>query len=327
MIILMFTAALILSAIAAWYAIAGLMAIFAAAAIPIAIMGTALEGAKLVVASWLYRNWKEVPKFLKTYFVIALIVLMTLTSMGIFGFLSKAHLDQIAPTDGIVAQIEIIDENIQTQREIINENRTAINQLDSQINKYTELGSVSRGVKARNQQRAERAELQAQIQEAQTQINKFTEEKYTISEQLRTIEAEVGPIKYIAALIYGGNPDSDILEKAVRIVILMLVAVFDPLAVLMLVAANWSLKRREDDKIPQEQVKTETPQNNNDVIKNNSSSAVETNHSYLDIKEARIPTAENKDILESLGDKSYKEEFSEYDTHGRKITPDKSHHK
>jgi len=322
MIFLMFATALTLSAIAAWYAIAGLMAIFAAAAIPIAIMGSALEGAKLVVASWLYRNWKEVPKLLKSYFVIALIVLMALTSMGIFGFLSKAHLGQMAPTGGIVAQIEIIDEKIQNQKEIINETRTAINQLDSQINRYTELGSVTRGIKARTQQRAERAELQAQIEEAQTQINKFTEEKYAISGQLRAIEAEVGPIKYIAALIYGDNPDADILEKAVRVVILMIVAVFDPLAVLMLVAANWSLKRRQDDKAPKEQVEIKTTKNDNDVVKDNSPSAVKTTHSYLKDPVSWIPTK----TMVTKEPKKVKPEI-QYDTHGRKITPDKPHHK
>jgi hypothetical protein len=245
MVYLMFASALSLSAIAAWYSIAGLTAIFAAAVVPIIIMGSALEISKLVVASWLYRNWKEVPGLLKSYFTVALIILMVLTSMGIFGYLSKAHLDQATPSGNVEAKLENIEDKIQYQKEIINENRTAIDQLASQISKYTELGAVSRGVKVRQAQAEEREQLQLSTQNAQTKIEQLNKEKYEISKELRTIEAEVGPLKYIAALIYGDNPDSNLLERAVRIVILMIVAVFDPLAVLMLVAANWSLKNKK----------------------------------------------------------------------------------
>lgn len=254
MMYLMFITALALSGIAAWYAIAGLMAIFAAAAIPIAIMGSALEVSKLVVASWLYRNWKEVPKLLKLYFIIALIILMTLTSMGIFGFLSKAHLDQALPSGDIQAKVENIEEKIEFQREIITQNRELSDELSSQINRYTELGSVSKGVRVRKSQAEEREQIQNAIQTAQNKIEELNKEKFEITKELRSIEAEVGPIKYIAALIYGDNADSTILEKAVRIVILMIVAVFDPLAVLMLVAANWSFKNRKL-KIPPPPVK------------------------------------------------------------------------
>ena len=134
MIILMFVTALLLSGIAAWYAIVGLMAIFAAAALPIAIMGGTLEVAKLVVASWMYHNWKEIPKLLKTYFCIALVVLMTLTSMGIFGFLSKAHLDQAVPTGDVQAKVSLLEEKINQEKEIINESRKTLNQLDQQVN-------------------------------------------------------------------------------------------------------------------------------------------------------------------------------------------------
>ncbi|MFN9899426.1 MAG: hypothetical protein ACK55Z_11680, partial [bacterium] len=122
-----------MSAVAAWYAIAGLVAIFAAAAIPIAIMGSLLEASKLVVASWLYRNWKEIPRLFKIYFFTALIVLMLLTSMGIFGFLSKAHLDQAVPTGDVVSKLNLIDEKIKIEKENINAARTAITQLDAQV--------------------------------------------------------------------------------------------------------------------------------------------------------------------------------------------------
>ena len=258
MIYLMFTTALTLSAVAAYYSIAGLAAIFSAAIIPIVIMGGTLEVAKLVVASWLYRNWKEVPIMMKSYFMGALIILMTLTSMGIFGYLSKAHLDQAVPTGDVAAKVGLIDEKIKTEKETISEARKTITQLDSQVdqtiartaNDTTDKG-VGRSVSIRKSQAKERKDLYKTIQASQSEISKLNEERAPIASTLRKVEAEVGPIKYIAALIYGDNLDESFLEKAVRIVILMIVSVFDPLAVLMLVAANWSLKHiRKEEVIP-----------------------------------------------------------------------------
>ena len=261
MIYLMFTTALTLSAVAAYYSIAGLAAIFSAAIIPIVIMGGTLEVAKLVVASWLYRNWKEVPIMMKSYFMGALIILMTLTSMGIFGYLSKAHLDQAVPTGDVAAKVGLIDEKIKTEKETISEARKTITQLDSQVdqtiartaNDATDKG-VGRSVSIRKSQARERKDLYSTIEASTVKISKLNEEKAPISSQLRKVEAEVGPIKYIAALIYGDNLDETFLEKAVRIVILMIVSVFDPLAVLMLVAANWSLKHiRKEEEIPEDE--------------------------------------------------------------------------
>jgi hypothetical protein len=254
MIYLMFLSALALSASAAYYSIAGLVAIFSAAVMPIIIMGGTLEVAKLVIASWLYRNWKAVPLLMKTYFTIALIILMCLTSMGIFGYLSKAHLDQAVPTGDVAAKVALIDEKIKTEKETIDAARKTITQLDSQVdqtitrtaNDTTDSG-VRRSISVRKSQAKERSSLYSTIETATAKIQKLNEEKAPISSQLRKVEAEVGPIKYIAALIYGDNLDESFLEKAVRIVILMIVSVFDPLAVLMLVAANWSLKHRKEE--------------------------------------------------------------------------------
>jgi len=130
---LLFAVALSLSALAAYYAVMGLIAIFAAAVVPIALMGSLLEASKLVVASWLYRNWKEIPALMKSYFVGALVVLMMLTSMGIFGFLSKAHLDQTIPTGDVQSKLALIDEKIKTEKENINANRKELTQLDAQV--------------------------------------------------------------------------------------------------------------------------------------------------------------------------------------------------
>jgi hypothetical protein len=255
---LLFASALALSACAAYYSVMGLVAIFASAVVPIFIMGTLLESSKLVVASWLYRNWKAVPVLLKTYFTVALIILMMLTSMGIFGYLSKAHLDQAIPTGDVSAKLALIDEKIKTEKENINANRKELTQLDAQVDqtlaRTTEASGADRSIVIRRAQQKDRARILNEIGAAQTKIAKLNEERAPIASEVRKVEAEVGPIKYIAALIYGDNPEDDLLEKAVRWVIILIVSVFDPLAVLLLIAANWQQKR---DKEELEPVKTE----------------------------------------------------------------------
>lgn len=234
--------ALFLSAIAAFYAITGLIAIFATAVIPIAIMGTALESAKLVIASWLYRRWDNITKVMRYYFSISLIILMLLTSMGIFGFLSKAHLDQAIPTGEVSSKVYILDDKIKYQKDIIVRNQKTIKQLDDlveqSIGRTTDEKGINAATELRRKQEGQRNKLVAEIDKAQTAINNLTKEREPIAKDLRKIEAEVGPIKYIAALIYGDKIDDNLLEKAVRFVIIIIVFVFDPLAVMMLIAWN-----------------------------------------------------------------------------------------
>jgi hypothetical protein len=252
---IMFVAAISLSCIAAWYSIAGLTAIFAAAVVPIIIMGGILEVSKLVVASWLYRNWLDIPNTFKIYFTSAVVILMMITSMGIFGFLSKAHLDQAVPAGDVSAQVTIFDEKIKTQRDNIDAARKALTQMDAQIdqklNRSTDEAGADKAIQIRRAQGSERKKLQNEISTAQAAIVKLQTERAPIASQARKIEAEVGPIKYIAALIYGDTLDANVLEKAVRWVIIMIVLVFDPLAVLMLVAVNWSLKKRQPEVEPE----------------------------------------------------------------------------
>jgi hypothetical protein len=258
---LLFASALSLSAVAAYYSVMGLVAIFAAAPLPIFIMGTLLEACKLVVASWLYRSWKEVPLLMKSYFTMALAVLMILTSMGIFGYLSKAHLDQAIPSGDVAAKLSLIDEKIKTEKENLNASRKELNQLDVQVNETisrsgtstnanTATSGVERSIAIRRAQQKDRERILKEIGAAQTKISQLNEERAPIATEVRKVEAEVGPIKYIAALIYGDNPETDVLEKAVRWVIIMIVIVFDPLAVLMLVAANWQLRKDKGEVEP-----------------------------------------------------------------------------
>jgi len=253
---LLFGTALALSACAAYYSIMGLVAIFAAATIPIFIMGSLLEISKLVVASWIYQNWKEVPRLMKYYFTSALVILMLLTSMGIFGYLSKAHLDQAIPTGDVSAKLALIDEKIKTEKENINASRKELTQLDAQVDqtlaRTTEASGADRSIAIRRAQQKDRARILNEIGAAQTKISKYNEERAPIASEVRKVEAEVGPIKYIAALLYGDNPEVDVLEKSVRWVIIMIVLVFDPLAVLLLVAANWQQKRNRQETKPKE---------------------------------------------------------------------------
>ena len=253
---LLFGTALALSACAAYYSIMGLVAIFAAATIPIFIMGSLLEISKLVVASWIYQNWKEVPRLMKYYFTSALVILMLLTSMGIFGYLSKAHLDQAIPTGDVQSKLALIDEKIKTEKENINANRKELTQLDAQVDqtlsRTTEASGADRSIVIRRAQQKDRVRILNEIGAAQTKIAKYNEERAPIASEVRKVEAEVGPIKYIAALLYGDNPEVDVLEKAVRWVIILIVIVFDPLAVLLLVAANWQQKRNREETAPKE---------------------------------------------------------------------------
>jgi len=235
-----------ISAVAVYYSVAGLISIFAAAAIPIAIMGVVLELSKLVATVWLKQNWFIAPRLIKAYLLIAVAILMVITSMGIFGYLSKAHLDQAVPTGDIVAKVAFIDEKIKTERDNIDAAKRALTQMDAQVDQMLGRSDTERGaeraVQIRRNQAKERASLQADIARSQKAIAVLNQERAPVASELRKVEAEVGPIKYIAALLYGDNPDQNVLERAVRWVIILIVIIFDPLAVVLLLASQYSFQ-------------------------------------------------------------------------------------
>ena len=253
--LLLLATGLIISAVAIYYSVIGLAAIFAAATIPIYIMGGSLEIAKLVCASWLKANWDRAPTFIKAYMMTAVVVLMFITSMGIFGFLSKAHTDQGITSGDAVAKLAIYDEKIKTARENIDANRKALKQMDEAVDQVmgrsTDEKGADKAVTIRRGQQKERVRLLAEIETEQKKISGLNEERAPVAAENRKIEAEVGPIKYIAAFIYGDNPDTNLLEKAVTWVIILIVVVFDPLAVIMLLAAQmtfgWAKEQKEND--------------------------------------------------------------------------------
>ena len=246
---------LAISAVAVYYSVAGLISIFAAAAIPIAVMGIVLELSKLVATVWLKQNWFIAPRLIKAYLLIAVAILMLITSMGIFGYLSKAHLDQAVPTGDVQAQVALLDEKIKTERDNIDAARRALTQMDAQVDQMLGRSDTERGaeraVQIRRNQAKERAILQADIAKSQKVITALNQERAPIASELRKVEAEVGPIKYIAALLYGDNPDQNVLERAVRWVIILIVIIFDPLAVVLLLASQYSFqyfrKRKEEE--------------------------------------------------------------------------------
>ena len=234
--------ALILSMSAAVYSILGLTAIFAAAFWPIVVLGGSLEIGKIVTTLWLHKYWTRSELQYKLYLCSAVVILMVLTSMGVFGFLSKAHLDQAVPSGDIQAQVQIFDDKIQTQKDNIKTARMALTQMDTAVDQTMGRSSDEKGadkaVAIRRSQARERTALQNDISKAQTEITRLQEQRAPVASQARQVEAEVGPIKYIAALIYGDNPDANLLEKAVRWVIILIVVVFDPLALTLLLAAT-----------------------------------------------------------------------------------------
>ena len=232
-----------ISIIAAGYSIIGLATLFAGAAVPIIAMGSALEVGKLVAASWLYQNWNSgIPRLLKAYLFSAIIILIFITSIGIFGFLSKAHLDQVKPQSGNALNIQVLDKQINQQQVIIDRAEKTLNSLDKALDKYIDMEYVSRGLKEREKQKTEREQLNKSISEATAKIVELNKTKSTIELEQIKIEAEVGPLKYVAELIYGEDAKSHF-DEAVRIIILILIFVFDPLAVLLLIAANISIRQ------------------------------------------------------------------------------------
>ena len=241
-----FISAISISLIAAGYSILGLATLFAGAYVPIIAMGSALEVGKLVAASWLYHNWRRnIPKSLKAYLFTSIIVLIFITSVGIFGFLSKAHLDQVKPTAGNTEQIALIDKKIRQEEKIIERAEKTLAQLDKALDVYIDKEYVSRGLKERKKQKEERDLLNKSIDEAMAKIADLNNSKSSINIEQLKLEADVGPLKYVAELIYGDNA-KDHFDSAVRIIILILIFVFDPLAVLLLIAANISLNQWRD---------------------------------------------------------------------------------
>ena len=243
---------LAISAVAEYYSIMGLIAIYPTAVIPIVIMGIVLGLGKISGTVWLKQNWENAPFFLRAYILPAVVVLMVITSLGVFGFLSKAHSDQSLVIGDVQSKIAVYDEKIKTAKDNIDANRKALKQMDEAVDQVMGRSNDEKGadkaVTIRRGQQKERARLQAEITAEQKTISQISEERAPIAAEVRKVEAEVGPIKYIAHMLYGEDPDANILEKAVIWVTVLIVIVLDPLAVVLLLASQYSFQRfRERD--------------------------------------------------------------------------------
>ena len=238
--------ALAISTVAAWYSIIGLMAIFAGATTAIMIMGIVLEIGKLICASWTFTNWKKCPVIMKTYFIVAVVVLMLITSLGIFGFLSRAHITQSNPTSLMEERIERIELKVNQRQIQINRYQGRLDTLDQALQRYIELGAISKGLAKIGAMDNETNLLKTKIQGLENEIDGLMDEKYELKTNLSLAEVETGPIKYVASMLYDEVSASE-LETAVRWIIILLIFVFDPLAVVLVIAANISLRdyRRE----------------------------------------------------------------------------------
>jgi hypothetical protein len=244
--ILTLATALIISVSAAYYSILGLTAIFASAFWPIVILGSSLEVGKIVSTLWLHKYWDRAEMQYKVYLCAAVAILMLLTSMGVFGFLSKAHSDQSMISGDVIAKISIYDEKIKQARDNIDMSRKALAQMDAAVDqtmsRSTTESGADKAAQLRRSQANERNRLLREIDTEQKKIQALNDQRAPIAAEVRKVEAEVGPIKYIAALIYGDNPEANVLEKAVRWVIILIVIVFDPLALTLLLAATKTLE-------------------------------------------------------------------------------------
>ena len=244
--ILTLATALIISVSAAYYSILGLTAIFAAAFWPIVILGSSLEVGKIISTLWLHKYWNRAELQYKVYLCSAVAILMLLTSMGVFGFLSKAHSDQSLVSGDVIAKISIYDEKIKQARDNIVVSRSALTQMDAAVDqtmsRSTTESGADKAAQLRRSQANERNRLLKEIDTEQKKIQTLNDQRAPIAAEVRKVEAEVGPIKYIAALIYGDNLETNVLEKAVRWVIILIVVVFDPLALTLLLAATKTLE-------------------------------------------------------------------------------------
>jgi hypothetical protein len=236
-----FAVALILSVVAAYFSIVGLATLFAAAMIPVIVMGSTLEAAKLVALSWLHKHWQICPVYMKSYLIVSIVILMFITSMGTFGFLSKAHIDQTIGAGDTSIELKLIDQQIDSEKKRIANAQKTIESMDRLVDQT----EPEKAVNIRKSQAKERARVNTEITEATKQIKELSIKALPLRKESLKQDAEVGPIKYIAQLFKEDSTASD-LEKAVRWVIMLIVSVFDPLAVILFLAAYTGIDRKKE---------------------------------------------------------------------------------
>lgn len=245
---IVFISGISLSTVAAYYSIIGLTTIFAGAILPVIIMGAVLEISKLVSVSWLHHNWKNTPKLIKSYMIFAILVLMFITSMGIFGFLSKAHIEQqLKLNTGASVNIILLDNQIKIKEDSIKDIDKQIYVIDKSIENMIERGKTKDSLASADKQRKTRDSLVSRKNKEVFELNEIRTKRLENVGEVKKLEAEIGPLKYVAEFIYGKS-DEKTIDIAVTYVILIIIFVFDPLAILLLLAFNQSIKNKDDPK-------------------------------------------------------------------------------
>jgi hypothetical protein len=239
--------ALAVSGVAAWFSIVGLVAIFPGAATSIIVMGIVLELAKIVTANKLMRTWKETNKTIRIYLLYATVGLSLITTLGVFGYLSRAHIEQSAVVNAGSDEVALLDDRIAMATQTIEGNQQVLKQMDDAVTALLiDTATVRRAISLRATQRNERRRFSTEIDSLSVQILALKTERTTKNQIQRIKEVDVGPLKYLAQIVYG-NDEQTTTDKAARLLIGVLVTVFDPLALLLLVSANDERKRNKTD--------------------------------------------------------------------------------
>ena len=241
--ILNIVAAVIVSAVSAYFSVTGIRIIFSGAILGATLMGASLEFAKITATVWLYTWWNKSSRLLRYYLIFAILALILVSSIGIYGYLAKAYVGQRNPGQEIKNRIERINQSIEREENAISQAEGALEQLDVVIDRLFELDYLGYGIDKRNEQKPEREALKGTIDEAEDEISTLLDERFTLQNQFDDFSVDVGPIEYIAVLLYGEENAESNFDNAVRVLIVLLVLVFDPFAVLLMVCGNISIDR------------------------------------------------------------------------------------
>jgi len=207
-------------------------------------MGCVLEVGKISAVVFLHKNWSNSPFLIRSYLIIAIFVLMLINSIGIFGFLSKAHIEQEVLNNSQITQTEIIQSKLDNEKTVLADINSQIVQIDNAITKLTEQGKANSSLAQGNAQRKERDKLVDQKNQHLKVIQDLTQEKINADDNNARVSADFGPLLYIANIFYGAASKAQ-LEATVRWIISILVFVFDPLALVLLVASQYSFRNRK----------------------------------------------------------------------------------
>jgi hypothetical protein len=241
----LFISALSISSVSAFYSISGLAAIFPGAIIPVIVLGVVLEIGKLAAVGFLHSHWRTAPFLIKTYLIMAILVLMFLNSIGIFGLLSKAHIIQEASNTSQSSTIQLTLEKIENEKASIANDDTQIGIIDKAVSKLTETGRAGTALQQSIAQRKSRDLLTKDKLAHQSTLNDLNSQRVEKEASNRSLEADFGPLTYLADFVYG-KADATQLENVVRWIITIIVFVTDPLAIILLVSASFSLTRRKE---------------------------------------------------------------------------------